>query len=138
MPREVVESTDVFQGDETPFGVQVGWSRADHGNHVQVASVTHRQRSMWWQILAPPAQTSTEERERLSKVGRIIHEAIETAPCFATTEPADADIGRTFLNLLDTTYGPMDGLYVSMDRPRINRLIKLLRKARDAAYGRDE
>lgn len=30
------------------------------------------------------------------------------------------------------------GTYVSLDRYGINRLIKLLRRARDSAYGRDE
>jgi hypothetical protein len=30
------------------------------------------------------------------------------------------------------------GAYVSLDRYGINRLIKILRRARDAAYGRDE
>lgn len=33
---------------------------------------------------------------------------------------------------------PVDGWYVNLDRNGINRLIKVLRKARDQAYGRDE
>lgn len=136
MPREIVESTDVRHGEEAPFGVQVGWSR--DGEYVQVASVTHRQRSIWWQLLAP-ADDSDTENQRLTALGQLVHTAIREAPQDAGMPgPYDADIGRTLLNLLDTTYGPMDGLYVSLDRTRINRLIKLLRKARDAAYGRDE
>jgi hypothetical protein len=31
-----------------------------------------------------------------------------------------------------------DGWYAELDRAGVNRLIKTLRKARDAAYGRDE
>lgn len=136
MPRETVESSDVLHGDETPFGLQVGWNR-DAG-FVQVASVTHRQRSMWWQVLAP-ANNSDTENQKLAIVGECVHRALREAPHDDSTPgPTDAEIGRTLLNIFDTTYGPMDGLYVSMDRPRINRLIKLLRKARDAAYGRDE
>lgn len=34
--------------------------------------------------------------------------------------------------------GPYDGLWVTMDRKGINDLIRHLRRARDAAFGRDE
>lgn len=37
----------------------------------------------------------------------------------------------------DESKKPGRGLYVQLDRPGINRLIRLLRKARDAAYGAD-
>ncbi len=39
----------------------------------------------------------------------------------------------------DAAIGSMEsGLYVDLDRTGINDLIRLLRKARDRAYGRDE
>ncbi len=34
--------------------------------------------------------------------------------------------------------GPYDGMWVTLDRLGINTLIRHLRRARDAAYGRDE
>jgi hypothetical protein len=33
---------------------------------------------------------------------------------------------------------PFNGWFIHMDRTGLNRLIRALRKARDAAYGRDE
>ncbi|MDR7492163.1 MAG: hypothetical protein QN122_12025 [Armatimonadota bacterium] len=33
---------------------------------------------------------------------------------------------------------PCDGIYVELDRGQVNALIRLLRRARNAAYGRDE
>lgn len=42
---------------------------------------------------------------------------------------------------IDTTkerYSPDAGFYVDLDRVNINKLIKVLRRARDQAYGRDE
>ncbi len=33
---------------------------------------------------------------------------------------------------------PFDGWHVTLDRDGVNRLIRSLRKARDAVYGRDE
>lgn len=73
MPRETVESSDVLHGDETPFGLQVGWNR-DAG-YVQVASVTHRQRSIWWQILAS-ANDSDTENQKLAEVGRLAQDVV--------------------------------------------------------------
>lgn len=35
-------------------------------------------------------------------------------------------------------YGPESGFYTDLDRGMINKLIKVLRRARDQAYGADE
>lgn len=35
-------------------------------------------------------------------------------------------------------YGPLSGFYVDLDRNMINKLIKVLRRARDYAYGADQ
>lgn len=35
-------------------------------------------------------------------------------------------------------FGPESGWYVDLNRTEINQLVRLLRKARDAAFGRDE
>jgi hypothetical protein len=35
-------------------------------------------------------------------------------------------------------YAPESGFYADLDRPMINKLIKVLRRARDQAYGADE
>jgi len=44
----------------------------------------------------------------------------------------------TIRNGSEHSFDPCDGLYMTMDRRQINELIRLLRKARDQAYGRDE
>ncbi len=56
------------------------------------------------------------------------------------------DLGKEFAFTADTdaAVGPEDeipvftALWFDLSRPEINRLIKALRRARDAAYGRDE
>lgn len=47
------------------------------------------------------------------------------------------NLGRRILDSV-TGSSPVTGLWTWLDRPAINRLIRLLRKARDTAYGRDE
>jgi len=46
-------------------------------------------------------------------------------------------LGRDILDAV-TGSSTMDGLWTWLDRPGTNRLIRLLRKARDASFGRDE
>lgn len=53
------------------------------------------------------------------------------------------DLGKPFLFAEDSVLSAEDGpertsLWFDLSRPEINRLIKTLRRARDAAYGRDE
>lgn len=42
------------------------------------------------------------------------------------------------INLQAEPHSPEAGFYADLDRNMINRLIKVLRKARDQAYGSDE
>lgn len=44
----------------------------------------------------------------------------------------------TVRNGSEGSFDPQNGLYMDLDRSKINDLIKLLRKARDQAYGKDE
>jgi hypothetical protein len=44
----------------------------------------------------------------------------------------------TIENGKEHSFDPSSGLYISLDRRQINHVIRLLRKARDQAYGRDE
>lgn len=47
-------------------------------------------------------------------------------------------LGRDILDAVTGSQAGMDGLWTWLDRPATNRLIRLLRKARDNAFGRDE
>jgi hypothetical protein len=44
----------------------------------------------------------------------------------------------TIRNGKEDSYDPQDGLYMDLDRKTINDLIRLLRKARNGAFGKDE
>ena len=44
----------------------------------------------------------------------------------------------TIRNGSEASFEPDDGLYMDLDRKAINQLIRHLRRARDAAFGRDE
>jgi hypothetical protein len=44
----------------------------------------------------------------------------------------------TIRNGQEASADPCHGLYMDLDRSSINNLIRLLRKARDQAFGRDE
>jgi hypothetical protein len=44
----------------------------------------------------------------------------------------------TIRNGSEGSFDPKDGLYMDMDRRSINELIRLLRRARDGAFGKDE
>lgn len=46
-------------------------------------------------------------------------------------------LGRDILDSV-TGSSSLDGLWTQLDRPGTNRLIRLLRKARDISFGRDE
>jgi hypothetical protein len=44
----------------------------------------------------------------------------------------------TIRNGKEHSFDPADGLYADLDREGINDLIRLMRRARDQAFGRDE
>lgn len=138
MPRETIDSIDV---DDRPPRVNVTWGP---DTYVQIATTTYESIPFWWQVLAG-ANTSDEVTKRLDVLGALLREVVhagdeipEDSEGKGRIAAHQAEVARDFLNALDTTYGPMDGMYVSLDRRRINDLIRVLRRARDSAYGRDE
>lgn len=118
MPKEVVLGKPI-NGVDSPQHVRVGWGNGD----VQVGVEPHGGRSIFWHLLNP-----TE----------LAVEMVEVLHGYEGKPLAIQRMGEDILNTLDTLTDQYDGLHVDMDREDINRLIKLLRKARDAAYGRDE
>jgi hypothetical protein len=58
----------------------------------------------------------------------------------SVTDPKE--LGRAIVEVIATAAsnpdGPYSGLYATLDRAASNRLVRAVRKARDAAYGRDE
>lgn len=120
MPREMIPSVDIDEGELAPLGVQVTWAPE---RDLRVATTTHHMRSMWWQCLG--------HERGLSTLGAMIVD-------IAAKPATDFERGEMLLNAIDVEFSPLDGLYVAMDRRSVNQLIKLLRRARDGAFGRDE
>lgn len=77
-----------------------------------------------------------------TEIGRIFYTENKGFPLVVPTSPDEEaeyfnSLGRC---ILDSVTGSKvnDGFWTWFDRPQINRLIRLLRKARDASFGRDE
>lgn len=139
MPREYV--ADEGEVIDPPSQAWVCWGP---DMHVQVATTPGGGIPFWWQVLASGANDE-EVDKRLAVLGALARNIVarraeaNIAVDYPLQSPdADTNIGRDLLNALDTTYGPMDGMYVSLNRRGVNDMIRLLRKARDSAYGRDE
>lgn len=118
MPREIVGSN---RGD---FHVKVGWAP---DTDVQVGVEGDDGKSLYWLLLG-------NSKEQLAKVGTAVREAMRSLPD-DSWDPEDA--GRAALDALDTL-GHYEGVWTDLTRYDCNRLIRILRRARDAAFGRDE
>lgn len=135
MPREVI-----IGHDGEPFAVKVGWA-ADRD--VQIGVETDDGRSIAWVLW----QSQAAELGRLVREPSWIQQQVDVAREQALdVDGANRLVGEQILNWLDGLGGvPREGdsqsiytgVWSTLDRASCNRLIKLLRKARDAAYGAD-
>lgn len=74
-------------------------------------------------------------RERIKEDRHIdIHEGYSAANA---EEVLDNQLGRMILDAVTGSVA-LDGWWTWLDRPACNRLIRLIKKARDTAFGRDE
>jgi membrane-bound lytic murein transglycosylase B len=113
VPREIV----VCDG---PFAVKVGWS---DGQDVQVGVEGDDGRSLNWVL----------HGDNVERIGeRTLAMIAEAGP-----SPDPAAVGRGVLAVLDVAGGDYRGVWANLDRYRCNRLVRLLRRARDAAFGAD-
>lgn len=117
MPREEIRDP------EGSYSIKVGWA-PEQG--VQVGAAHPEGKSLYWVMLGDSGHALATLGEQIRKLGLVAHED-------------DEALGRAVLNTLDTiNVVVFDSLWSNLDRHRLNRLIRLLRKARDAAFGRDE
>lgn len=110
MPKEIIHSS-IAESNSEPVRTVVGWSREP--GHVEIAV----------QFPHPLPRPNT----------RTIPEMLRAE----LTDPkwsGDSNYAYT-LNQMIAVYA--DGWYCHLDRAGVNRLIRTLRKARDAAYGAD-
>lgn len=124
MPRETI-ITSRFPGDDN-FNVKVGWNK---DMNVQIGISESMDRSMWW------VYGEKRKEELGSEIEKIVIEARQGFPeGFDRSE----DIAKNVLNLFDTMLGSLDSMWSTLSRKDINDLIRVLRRARDSAFGRDE
>lgn len=125
MPQEVIFDQDEKDG----FVVRVGWTPE---KSVEVATTT-RGRSIA-QVLYGGSQ------DHLLQLGSKVRSLLDEEEPGRSAQDSDIALGDEILTYLTERHGtghPYDGLFVHLDRRGCNRLIKMLRKARDAAYERD-
>lgn len=130
MPRETVQPRN--QGthlDPSPF-LQVGWGR-DLGE-VQIATLAGGDYDSSF-------ATESDHTEGLSP-RHLLESLVEAHAFVGEYSPSrGVPVVEEFLRTVqkDMDGWPRPGFWVDLDRDGINRLIRILRKARDAAYGAD-
>lgn len=133
MPREMIQPAD-----GGPWCPKVGWA-ADRD--VQVGIESDNGVSIPWLLFG--SGDPDGQLERLAALGEKVHiiasSATSSTATMATLSPEQyVEMGRLMLNTLDVVAGMQyDGLWASLDRQGVNRLIRILRKARDSAFGAD-
>lgn len=112
MPKERITG-------DGPFVVKVGW---DHHGSVQVGVEGEGERSLFWLLLG--------DTQTLTRLGEQVGEL---------TGDNDEAVGRSLLNVIDVASGDnCSGVWSNLDRYGLNHLIRILRRARDQAFGKDE
>jgi hypothetical protein len=142
MPRETVPN----QPGDQQFQVKVGWQKDMHmqvgietpegpaGQH-HLVDYFYGQPAVLAQIGTALANAIHDEDHELNAALFALREARESD----TDQAARQHVGRQVLDIVTGSgEGPSTGLWWTPTRFQVNSLIRLLRKARDAAYGRDE
>lgn len=129
MPRETVSGVD-----HDGYNVQVGW-QADRDVQLGVEQAEGR-------ALVSMVYGSPEALERIGR-GAVTGGLAPFGPGADRMSGEEAaDLGRAILNLVEGNPNDVEssctGVWANLDRAGCNRLIRTLRRARDAAFGRDE
>lgn len=119
MPKETIRVTDGAND------VQVGWTRECD---VQLGVEDSEGRSLFWKF------GDTHVEMIGSEVRRIVIDAENNNQ----REFNNQVMGENVLNMLDTVCFPYSGVWSNLNRHQVNQLIKVLRRARDSAFGKDE
>lgn len=85
--------------------------------------------------------------EHATEIGRILRERLKADRSLDVHDGyqnanaqhvLDAELGRIALDAVTGSTGDYAGYWTWFERPQTNRLIRLLRKARDITFGKDE
>ncbi len=133
MPKEIIHASTPTA---TTFNVAVGWA---NDRDVQVGITSTDGRSLLTILYGSDDQ--------LLALGLAMRALVQHADA---TSASNSELGRSLLDQMEAEIGtgvgeewvPFGAAYNStwadLDRQQCNRLIRTLRKARDAAYGQDE
>ena len=134
MPRETIRTdkgtVDVEGGHVPGFDIKVGWNK---DQYMQVGI----EESCGISLI----RTFSRNPNCEPLLGAMIREIIVPKPgsaLYNAPDLTDAEIGAEVINILETVIGGFPGIWTDMNRHDVNELIRLLRKARDSAFGRDE
>ena len=123
MPRETI---NIHSDDPNIFDIKVGWTK---DQYMQLGLESFDHRTLVWILY----------ENYVEKIGAEVRKLLVDFMESPTVPPEDEVIGRFILNTLDiVNSGPVSSLWTTPSRHEVNDLIRLLRKARDAAYGKDE
>lgn len=122
MPRETV------QDEAGCYDVRVGWAAADGGD-VQVGIQTAEGRSLLSVLYG--------DTESIAKIGHAIRRFADDSHDEAS-RTTDEAFGRRVLDLIEGQVANYTSVWSTLSRESVNRLIRQLRRARDATFGRDE
>jgi hypothetical protein len=136
MPKEVIYSSLLPYDEETPaVGIaELGWSR--ESEYVQIATrCVHRADHSVW-------HRDEQEWRRAVDLSMQFVQANQEPNASTLDAVFSAEEQRFLFDFLLEQFGAgltvADGFFVQLDRRGINDLIRHLRRARDAAFGRDE
>lgn len=131
MPKETVQDTS------GSFDVKVGW-RPD--GDVQVGVETAAGHSLVTKLYG--------DEMALDRIGRLVRELILGDQPLPMVEgrkvyPTDSEVGRQVLDIVEASQSSpgetsYTAVWANLSRHAVNQLIRMLRKARESAYGRDE
>lgn len=123
MPRETIHTSR--QPGDNSFDVKVGWIR---DFDVQIGISEADDRSMWWVF--------TEGRKDI--IGAKLIEIVSKRIICEDINEEYVKVAEDALNMFDVECGTFDSLWATMSRQEVNQLIRVLRRARDSAFGKDE
>lgn len=120
MPREIIHSPDAGQ-----FYVKVGWGAE---RDVQVGVEGDDDLHLAWLLWG-----NDEALVHLGEKVRLLAQRVNGDP-----DVTDAQLGHDLLNFIQAVSPTFRGVWSTLDRRACNDLIRVLRRARDSAFGRDE
>ncbi len=154
MPKERITKKVVPDyGDpmREDFDLNVNWVR---DCHVQASIGMTNGVTLLWKIYGRPENRIKFGQEIFDEINRIANDQYHSLAALKKDRSTKAkdeldsfyqSMGSIILNMIEGTDIPQDGgnyeyheLYADLDRDACNEAIRVLRRARDQAYGRDE